>query len=433
MALTEDGYLARMTDAELARKLRAFGAVCVEGPKWCGKTWSALNQAESAVMMGDPAGNFNNRRLAQLNPEFVLEGAAPRLVDEWQEVPEIWDAVRQLCDRSRERGRFLLSSSTTPPQYGVRHSGTGRIARMRMHTMSLYESGASSGVVSLSALFEPPSLDGGLLVPVVIEEPSLDELIDLVTCGGWPGVIGLDPADARQVPIAYLDAVRRVELPELDGIKRNPHKIDLVLRSLGRNESTLAGASTLARDIREEDDEKVDTGTITDYLAALDKLFLLDNAPAFDPNMRSSVRVGKKVKRHFCDPSLAVAAMGATPATLKADLHSFGFLFEALCERDLRIYCQAIGAKLFHYRDGRGREIDAVVEMEDGRWAAFEVKLGMGQIDDAARGLVSLSEEMRADPHAQPPEFAAVICGIASAAYTRPDGVHVIPITALRP
>lgn len=423
--LRQKGYRDRILDADIVRALEVFGAVCVEGPKWCGKTWAALNVARSVYYVGNPVGNFQNRHLAEMDPMLALQGETPHLIDEWQEVPGIWDAVRFEVDRSQKKGRFLLSGSSTPLSKGVMHTGTGRIATLRMHPMSLAESGDSSAQVSLAGMFEAP------LKPVSTGEVSLSTLAELVVRGGWPGNLSVGADRAGDAARAYVEQVAESDASRIDGKTRDPHKMMLLLRSLARNESTLASNATLRRDIREFDDDDISDNTVSEYLAVLGRIFAIYEQPAFNPHMRSSVRVGKKPKRHLADPSLAAAALNATPARLMGDLETFGFLFEALCERDLMIYAQAAGGSLFHYRDALNREIDAVVELPDGRWGAFEIKLGANQIDAAAESLLVLKKDMESDPRAHPPAVMAVVCGLSSFAYTRPDGVMVVPITAL--
>ncbi|XDS45582.1 DUF4143 domain-containing protein [Bifidobacterium aquikefiricola] len=406
--------------------LNAFGAVAIDGPKWCGKTWTALNHGNSVTYIGDPTGNFQNRQAAQLDPSLVLDGEAPKVIDEWQEVPALWDAVRFSVDQSAERGRYILTGSSTPNFKGVLHSGAGRIGVTRMRPMSLFESGYSTGVVSLSAMFELR------LESRFTGEVTVDALIKHVIMGGWPGTRDMSPRDAREVTEGYLYAVTHNDISRIDSVSRNPHRVMMLLRSLARNESTIASLRRLKKDMQEYDDDILDEKTITDYLEVLQRLFLIDDQPAFNPNMRSSVRVGKMPKRHLADPSLAAAALGATQETLKGDLNTFGFLFEAMCERDLRIYAQCADGELYHYRDGRGREIDAVITLPDGRWAAMEIKLGAHQIDEAASKLLALQADMKRDPKAIPPSLLCVVCGMTAYAYTRPDGVCVVPITALR-
>ena len=363
--------------------------------------------------------------MAEIDPSVTLVGDAPHLIDEWQEVPGIWDAVRFEVDRGGSKGRYLLSGSSTPPQKGVMHTGTGRISTIRMFPMTLSESGDSSAVVSFSSLFERSVS----MTPT--GEVPLSALADLIIRGGWPGNIGAALARSSLAPRSYIEQVAESDASRLDGRVRDPHKMMLLLRSLARNESTLASNATLRRDIREFDDDDISDNTISEYLAVLHRVFTIYEQPAFNPRMRSSVRVGKKPKRHFADPSLAAAALNLTRDRLMGDLETFGFLFESLCERDLAVYAAASGGKLFHYRDGLNREIDAVVELADGRWGAFEIKLGANQIDAAADSLLSLKRDMENDARAVPPEILVVICGLSSFAYTRPDGVMVVPITAL--
>ena len=419
-------YMSRIIDRQLQTYLETFGAVCVEGPKWCGKTWTSSYHSKSEIFIGDPAGNFQNCQLAQLSPALVLEGETPRLIDEWQEVPPIWDAVRFQVDQRAEKGQFILTGSATPNHKGILHSGAGRIARLRMRPMSLYESGDSSGAVSLEELCH------GSLRPAMTGGVELQTLIGLIIRGGWPGSLHLPAQQAALLPGEYLNAVIDDDVYRMDGIKRNTSKMRLLLRSLARNESTTATNRTLKNDIREQDDEDIDVETVAEYLDIFERLFLTDNQPPFSTGVRSSVRVKQAAKRHFCDPSLACSLLKATPAGLMGDLETLGFLFEALCERDLKIYAESFGGSLYHYQDYQGREIDAVIELPDGQWCAFEIKLGANQIDEAAVGLLRLRQEFDTDPKGKPPAVLCVLCGMSSAAYQRPDGVFVVPITALK-
>ena len=423
--MEQNDYRPRILDRQVEAYLSAFGAVCIEGPKWCGKTWTSSYHSKSAIYLGDPAGNFQNRQLAQLSPALVLEGEYPRLIDEWQEVPPLWDAVRYQVDRVSEKGQFILTGSATPNHKGILHSGAGRIGRLRMRPMSLWESGDSSGRVSLEGLCR------GELTPAMTGEVDLKALIGLIIRGGWPGSLGLSPEQAALLPGAYLDAVIDDDVYRMDGVKRDTQKMRQLLRSLARNESTTATNKTLMRDIKAVDDEDIDGNTVAAYLDIFQRLFLTDNQPPFSAGIRSSVRVKQAEKRHFADPSLACALLKATPAGLLGDLETLGFLFEALCERDLRIYAQSFGGSLYHYQDYSGREIDAVIELTDGNWCAFEIKLGANQIDAAAENLLDIQRQFREDPKGKPPAVLCVLCGLANAAYRRPDGVFVVPLTAL--
>ena len=420
-------YKPRIIDHQVEEYLSAFGAVCVEGPKWCGKTWTSSYHSKSEIYIGDPAGNFQNCQLAELSPALVLEGEMPRLIDEWQEVPPLWDAVRYKVDQTAQKGQFILTGSATPNHKGILHSGAGRIARLRMRPMSLWESGDSRGKVSLEQLCQ------GKLTPAMTGEVDLKKLIELIIRGGWPGSLGLTLEQAALLPAQYLDAVIDDDVYRMDGVKRDTQKMRLLLRSLARNESTTATNKTLMKDIKAVDDEDIDGNTVAAYLDIFKRLFITDNQPPFSSSIRSSVRVKQAEKRHFADPSLACALLKATPASLLGDLETLGFLFEALCERDLRIYAESFGAQLYHYQDYKNQEIDAVVELPDGRWCAFEIKLGANQIDAAAENLLTIKKQFEADPKGKTPAVLCVLCGMANAAYQRPDGVFVVPVTAMKP
>lgn len=418
-------YRPRVIDETVEKYLEVFGAVCIEGPKWCGKTWTSSYHSNSEFLIGDPSNNFQNRILAEVSPSIALEGATPRLIDEWQEVPPIWDAVRYTVDQRAKKGQFILTGSSTPKRKGILHSGAGRIGRLRMRTMSLYESGESSGAVSLQ------DLCNGKIAPVLTGEVDLRNLAYYVVRGGWPGNLNASAENASLLPQSYLDAILDDDSQRIDGKKYDIAKMRLLLRSLARNESTTATNKKLLNDIREADDETLDGDTVAAYLDVFERLFLLDNQPPFSANIRSSVRVKQAEKRHFCDPALACALLKATPDRLIEDLETFGFLFEALVERDLRIYAESFGANVFHYQDYSGREIDAVIELKDGTWCAFEIKLGANQIEKAASDLLSLKNSL-AVGGGIPPAVLCVICGMSNAAYVRPDGVFVVPITALK-
>lgn len=419
-------YLPRLIDMKVTQYLSAFGSVCIEGPKWSGKTMTSQHHCNSSFFVGSPENNFSNRALAQIDPSIILEGDTPRLIDEWQEVPAIWDAVRYAVDQRGKKGQFILTGSSTPNRKGILHSGAGRIAMLRMRPMSLYESGASSGIVSLKDLLNKSiktSLTG---------EVNLRLLIEHIIRGGWPENIETEFKLAQLVPQQYVNTIINEDINRIDGRNRDLNKIRLLLRSLARNESTSATNRTLRNDIKDVDEEDINVVTVAEYLNLFERLFLLDNQKPFSSNIRSSVRVKQSEKRHFCDPSLACALLGATPETLLADLKTLGFLFEALCVRDLKIYAEANDAKVFHYQDYNNKEIDAVVEMRDGSWGAFEIKLGANQIDNAANNLLQIKEGIEKDPKGKPPKVLCILSGLSNAVYLRPDGVYVVPITALR-
>ena len=423
--MKNEKYMPRLIDKIIDEYLSAFGALCIEGAKWCGKTCSSAYHSNSEILIGDPANNFQNRKLAEMSPSIVLEGEVPRLIDEWQEVPPLWDAVRFEVDKRSSKGQFILTGSATPNHKGIMHSGAGRIARLRMRPMSLYESKDSSGLVSLKDMID------GKFTPRMTGEVDLRKLMQLIVRGGWPGNLDTPEPQAHLLPIQYIDAVVEDDIFRLDGIKRDSRKLRLLLRSLARNESTTVTNKTLKKDIKEIDDDDINIDTVTEYLDIFKRLFITDNLPPFSSNIRSSVRLKQSEKRHFADPSLACALLGANADRLIGDLETAGFMFEALCERDLRIYAEANGLNVFHYQDYKAKEIDTVLEAPDGEWYAFEIKLGANQIDEAANNLIEISRSIEAD-NGRPPKLLCVICGLSNATYQREDGVFVVPITALR-
>ncbi len=424
--MKNNDYLPRLIDKNIQEFLSIFGALCIEGPKWCGKSWTAAHNSASVISLANPANNFQNRRLAEMNPVLVLNGKEPRLIDEWQEVPPIWDAVRYKVDESNKKGRYLLTGSATPNHKGIMHSGAGRIARVRMRPMSLYESGNSSGKISLQKVCK------GELDAEMTGDVSLETIIDLIVRGGWPASLKLNIEKAMQLPRQYLKAIIEDDIYRIDGVRRDTAKIRLLLRSLARNESSTVSNKTIKNDIKEIDNEDIDLNTVASYLDVLNRLFILDNLQPFSGNIRSSLRLKQMEKRRFVDPSLACALLKATPNMLLNDLNTLGFMFESLCVRDLIIYSQAFDGQVFHYQDYNGNEIDAVIELPDGNWCAFEIKLGANQIDAGAANLLKIRDKIAEDPNGRPPKAMCVICGLSSATYTRPDGVMVVPITALK-
>ena len=442
MGLTPKGYRHRLIEKDLLEQLRAFGAVSIEGPMWCGKTWVGLNSSESAFGVGeiDKYGQ-DNRSLADMNVHIAMEGKEPHLIDEWQEVPKLWDAVRSDLDRNPGKGKYILTGSSTPKLNKPVHSGTGRIKRLRMRTMSLYESGDSSGTVSLKDII------CGSAGSISSKGTDLEHLIDLTMSGGWPGNLSLPYADRITSVRGYLESVIS-KASELDGIHRKESNLWMAIRSLARNESTLADVRKIHNDtgvsmgpddplILDEvipaDDTPISYDTVTDYLDVFDRLFLIDNQPAFDPNLRSSVRVGKRVKRHLTDPSLGIAALRIGKERLMKDLKTYGFFFEALCERDLSIYAHSFGAQQYHYRDDSGTEVDSIIEMPDGSYAAIEIKLGANKIEEGASSLLRFRDKMERHNANTVPCALCVVCGLINRAYMRDDGVYVIPITMLGP
>lgn len=422
----ESIYRNRIIDSIIETYLNISGAVCIEGPKWCGKTWTSSHHANSEYLVGDPNNNFSNRQLAELNPTLILQGETPRMIDEWQEVPAIWDAVRAEIDKRQEKGQIILTGSSTPRTKGIIHSGTGRIVSLRMNTMSLYESGDSCGEISLNELCQ------GNLEMKMVKEATLEQLSYYIVRGGFPENISVAPEHAHIMPRAYMDGVIREDLNKLDdGTEYNQKKVQLLLKSLARNEATTVSDLSILKDIAANDEDSLSRNTVTKYLAALDRIFLFNNQEPFSPNIRSGLRVKQSEKRHFSDPSMAAAILHMTVKKLFGDLNTFGFLFEAMVERDLGIYAQSFGGKLFHYQDYKNNEIDAVIELEDGEWCAFEIKLGAKKIDEGAQNLIKVCDDIVANG-GKAPKIKCVICGLSNAAYKRPDGVFVVPITALK-
>lgn len=413
-------YKPRIVDSEIKLKLELSKAVCIQGPKACGKTWAAEHQAASEIKLGDATDNFASRRITMMDNSFALKGERPHLIDEWQEIPALWDVVRSEVDKVPEKGQFILTGSSTPVQKGIMHSGTGRISLLTMRPMSLYESGESSGKISLASLFK-----GNISEVVQAENPGIEKLAYYIVRGGWPSAVDLPYEHAYSFASDYVVGLIQEDIP------RVAQSIDLLkmhrfMRSLARSESTTASKKVLMRDMNGE----ITDETVNSYLQILSRLFLLSPQQPFSPAVRSSLRLKQMEKRHFTDPSIAAALLGMRQDHLIKDLQTFGFLFESLVERDLAVYAAASGCRLMHYQDYKNNEIDAVVEAPDGSWGAVEIKLGAGEIDYAAKTLLKADKAMR-EASGKGASFLAVICGLASYGYCREDGVNVIPVTAL--
>jgi predicted AAA+ superfamily ATPase len=421
MAETPVEYRHRVIEAELRLRLASAGAVVIEGPKACGKTATAATLAESVVLLDV---DEQARRAADVDPALVLAGKTPRLIDEWQAVPAIWNHVRRAVDARGQPGQFILTGSAVPADDIIRHTGAGRLSRVRMRPMSLFESGLSTGAVSLAALLDgrfTNAPDPGLTIP---------RLAEVIAVGGWPGNLGKTVAEAVVAARGYIDEMRRADVSRIDGVRRDPSRIGRLLRSLARNESTTATVATIATDTG-SGDNAIGDDTVRGYLDALERLMIVENQPAWAPHLRSRSRLRQGPKRRFVDPSLAVASLRASPERLLSDMEWFGFLFESLVVRDLRVYAQAADADVFHYRDNTGLEVDAIVEAQDGRWAAFEVKMGQSAIDEASATLRRCAERIDTKRCGEP-ALLAVITGNGFG-YVRPDGVAVIPIGSLGP
>ena len=428
MAKTVDksSYKVRLVDSLIEKDLRIFGAICIEGPKWCGKTWTSSYHANSEFLVGDPSGNFSNRTLAEIEPYKVLEGNTPRLIDEWQEVSSLWDATRAFVDRNNVKGQIILTGSSTPVHKGILHSGTGRIKNVRMNTMSLYESGDSTGDISLMDLCQ------NKFEAKIYEQTSLEHLAYLIVRGGWPGNTSTSYDDCDELGLSYMENVTKTDLDQLDNdLDYNEHKAKLILKSLARNESTTVSNQSILKDIIENDDSSISKNTLSKYLDAFDRMFLFNNQEPFSPNIRSSLRVKQMEKRHFSDPAMACAMLHLTPKKMMNDLNTFGFMFEALVEHDLSIYAQAMNAKLFHYQDYKNNEIDAVIELDDGNWCAIEIKLGLNKAEEDAKNLVKVCKDI-VEHGGKDPIMKCVIYGAGNMAYKNTDGVYILPITALK-
>ncbi len=402
--------------------LGATGCVLIEGVRGCGKTTTAREFAASEVLLDV---DEDARHLAQADPAEVLKGPPPRLIDEWQLEPRIWNHVRRAVDDRRAPGQFILTGSAIPADDATRHTGMRRIVRLRLRPMSLHEAGRSSGAISLRRMLagEPPKA-GEHTIP-------LSEVAELICRGGWPESVNWPLARALRANRGQVDETARVDIRGVDGVRRDPQRVRLLLRSLARNVGTAAATSRLAADLGAWDNRGIKPHTAADYLNALERIMIVENQPAWATHLRSRAVLRKRPVRHFVDPSLAVAALGADPDRLFRDFRFLGLLFESMVVRDLRVYAQAADAEVFHYRESGRLEIDAVVQARDGRWTAFEVKLGPRKVEEGARNLLRLAE--RVDPQTVGPPRALGVIVASGYGYTRPDGVGVIPIGALGP
>ena len=418
-------YLSRIADRVLKERLESSGAVLIEGPKWCGKTRTATEMSKSQLFMQDPDKSVSYLKAADTKPSLLLKGDTPRLLDEWQTAPVLWDAVRFTVDKRGEYGQFILTGSAVPQDNAVMHTGTGRISRMMMRPMSLFESGESNGSVSLTKLF-----DGETDIDA-FSDLSIEQIAFAIVRGGWPASIGDTPKSAFRHAIDYVEAIINADVSRVDGIEKNPARVRALMRSLSRNISTLATVKTIHDDIAGGDtDKSVSEKTVSQYLNALNRIFVTENLPAWNPALRSKTAIRTSPKRQFVDPSIAAAVMRITPERLLDDFNYFGFLFEALCERDLRVYAEAIDGEVFHYRDGSGLETDAVIALNDGRWAAIEIRLGSKETEEAARHLIELKNKVNTEKM-QEPSFLMILTG-AELAYRRADGVYVVPVGCLK-
>ena len=425
MSLKKAEYIERLVDKKIEEYLTVFGAVSIEGPKWCGKTWASLNHANSAVFLDDE----ETREKAELSLDLILNNERPELIDEWNLIPKTWDAIRRKCDDTVNKGNYILTCSTKltdeKQKETIHHSGAGRIGRIRMHTMSLYESGDSTGKVSIQDMFN------GKLENQLNEKVTLEKIASLIVRGGWPSNIKVPQDKIGIIPKGYIDAI--IEKDINDDKKRDKNKMMMLLRSLARNETTVVNNNTLIKDIGENatGNELIESRiTIDDYLDVLNRLNIVENQPAYSENYRSPNRVGKSAKRHFTDPSLACACLDLTTEKLIDDLRTFGLMFEALVERDLKIYMEYLDGSLYHFRDNTtGLEVDSILEFRDGEYAAVEIKLGFNQVEDAKKSLISFCNNM-----IKKPKFMCIVVGFTDVIARDPDtGIYIVPVTALKP
>ena len=426
-------YLHRIIDSELELRLEASGATLIIGPKWCGKTTTAEQQAKSVLKMQDPDMRESYLATASTKPSLLLKGENPRLIDEWQEAPVLWDAVRTAVDNRGEDGLFILTGSTSVDEKKIHHTGTGRISRLKMYPMSLFESMESNGKISLKDLFDNPDFD----IDGITSDMKVEDLIFAACRGGWPSTLR-KKSDAAKLFVAkdYLRNVCESDISTVDGTSRNPTLTEAILKSYSRNISTLAKKSNIFKDINAKT-ETLSQGTLDSYLTALERLFVIEDIEAWCPSIRSASAIRSGYKREFIDPSIAVASLGLTPAYLEMDLKTFGFIFECMSIRDLKIYSQAIGGKVSYYHDRYGLEADAVLHIEDGRYALIEFKLGSKEIEEGACHLLKIQELVREYNKTEnqvplrEPDLLIVITG-GNMAYTRDDGVKIIPLACLK-
>ena len=420
-------YRNRIADGILGNKLRAKGAVLIEGAKWCGKTTTASQIAKSILYMQDPARKRQYLELSEIDPARLLSGEAPRLIDEWQLAPKLWDAIRFEVDRRDEFGQFILTGSAVPPETSeISHSGIGRITKMLMRPMSLYESGDSSGQVSLSGLFAG---NGDIRGESTM---NIDKLSFLICRGGWPKAIDEEKDVALQQAIDYFDAIVDADISRVDNVERNKERTKRILRSYARSVGTQAKISSIAADISANEAVSISDMTITSYINALKKIFVLEDSSSWNPNLRSKTAIRTSDTRYFTDPSVCTAALELGPNDLVNDLNTMGFLFENMCIRDLRIYAEALDGNVYHYRDKSGLECDAVVHLRNGVYGLVEIKLGGDSlIFDGVETLKKLSSNIDTTKM-KAPAFKMVLVGVGEMAYRRSDGIYIVPLSCLK-
>lgn len=424
-------YLPRIADQTLQKKLRTSGAVLINGPKWCGKTWTALNAAKSVIYLQDPDKRASYIKMAQTMPSLLLQGKKPRLIDEWQTATILWDSVRFAVDRTPQKGQFILTGSVIVDNADdvavderMEHTGTGRIARMKMRPMSLFESEESNGAVSLKELFDNNNVE-----VAAVSNLSIENIAFAICRGGWPAALQMEREDALEVAKDYIEAVCERDAAAVDNSQKDPERVRSILKSLARNISTMTTDRTIMGDVI-ANDKSITDKTLEVYIRALRRLFIIEDIKAWQPSLRSKTGIRTSDKRQFVDPSLAVAAIGASPEYILEDFQYFGFLFESLCARDLRVYSEPLRGTIRHYHDHNNLEADIIITLNDGRWAAVEVKLGSREIEEGAEHLKKLAANIDTTKF-PPPSFLMVLTG-GEFAYQRNDGVLVVPIGCLK-
>ena len=420
-------YRKRLVDTILQDKLEAKGAILIEGPKWCGKTTTAAQQAASILRIDNPSEKEQNLTLAKINPLRLLSGDTPRLIDEWQLAPTLWDTIRYEVDQRAKMGQFILTGSAVPPDTKeISHSGTGRFSWLMMRPMSLFESGESSGEVSLKELFNGNlEIDGE-------NQNDIEKLAFLICRGGWPGAIDLKEKAALQQAFDYYDGVVKSDINRADGNAKNEERVKRIMRSFARNQGSQVANTVIASDILANDSSSVNEDTVRTYIDALKKIFVIEDMSAWNPNLRSKSAIRTSDTRYYIDPSIAVASLGIGPADLINDLHTYGLLFETLCVRDLRVFAQSLDGSVYHYRDNTSLECDAVVHLRNGKYGLIEIKLGGDTlINEGAESLKKLAAKIDTTKM-KAPSFQMVLTGIGRYAYKREDGVLVVPIGCLK-
>lgn len=416
-------YLPRVVDKELGELLKIMGAVLIEGPKWCGKSTTAKQHAKSVIEFQNPDKKNEYDDIKNTRPSLFLQGEKPRLFDEWQMYPVVWDSIRTDVDRTGEKGNYILTGSSKPSEGETMHTGTGRISRIMMRPMSLYESNESNGKVSLKAILKGEDIEG-------TSDLTLEGIAEAIVRGGWPASLDIEGTAKFRVAQEYVKSLLREEVKSVDGIERNPNKMIAVLRSLARNVSTPVSNSTIEGDVKNNFDEEISRPTLNDYINTLEKLYVVENINSTNLNFRSKSAIRVKAKKEFIDPSIATAILELGPEDLLKDLNLFGFLFECMCIRDLKVYSQEINGDISFYRDENNFEVDAILRTQSGKWGAIEIKLGAGYIDDAAKNLLKFKEKVNTEKCGEP-SFLMVLTG-TTYSYKREDGVYVVSIGSLK-